>query len=227
METCLVSPCNNPPRRRGYCNAHYQRLLKYGDPEAGQRLRRQRDAECDVKGCSHPVKARGMCSAHYWRATHDKPLNAPVPRKSEVKTCSVDECEMTTSARGLCNKHYRRWRLYGDPTHIPPRPKRGRQKGPGRRWVTNQGYVQIYWPDHPNAHKDGKVLEHHAVMAEHLGRPLESFENVHHKNGVRGDNSIANLELWTVVQPPGRRVADAIEYANQIISLYGGDPSKF
>jgi len=94
----------------------------------------------------------------------------------------------------------------------------------GGRTVSEGGYILVLRPDHPRAHgRPGYVYEHIIVMEGILGRPLGSDEQVHHKNGIKDDNSIDNLELWDRSQPNGGRVSDKIEWALELLKKYDPD----
>lgn len=87
--------------------------------------------------------------------------------------------------------------------------------------MDKSGYIRVLRPGHPMAGSGGYVLEHRLVMAEHLGRELLNSETVHHRNGIRDDNRLENLELWASAHRPGQRVTDLVAWARQIISQYG------
>lgn len=74
----------------------------------------------------------------------------------------------------------------------------------------DQGYVSIAARNHPHTEANRTIKEHRYVMEMHLGRFLESYEHVHHKNGRRDDNRLENLELWRRKprQPYGVRASD-------------------
>lgn len=88
-----------------------------------------------------------------------------------------------------------------------PREERERRVRLGRQ-LTSRGYVLVKRPDHPNARKDGYILEHRVMLEEKIGRLLLPSEQVHHINAIRDDNRQENLELWVISQPAGRRATD-------------------
>src|SRR5512139_3213096 len=64
------------------------------------------------------------------------------------------------------------------------------------RRARDDGYVCVRIPGHPFASQStGEVLEHRLVMEKTIGRFLYPSEDVHHKNRLRNDNRIQNLEL--------------------------------
>lgn len=67
----------------------------------------------------------------------------------------------------------------------------------GGRFRNDRGYILIYNKDHPRPVARGYVYEHILVVENILGRYLLLDEHVHHKNGVRDDNRIENLEILT------------------------------
>jgi len=71
----------------------------------------------------------------------------------------------------------------------------------GGRLQHKSGYIKI-WLSPENLFYSmtdckGYLFEHRLVMAQHLNRCLQSWEIINHKNGVKNDNRLENLELTT------------------------------
>lgn len=167
-----------------------------------------------VDGCNEIAHSTNRCAYHYQEA-----FRAGVRVHGKADPCSVDGCERPVRSKSLCSVHYARMRIHGT-TELPDRVARPVKVRAAKTRQGPSGYMFARRIGHPNANKNGWMHEHRAVMSDHLGRPLLPMENVHHINGVRSDNRIENLELWTRSQPAGQRVADKILWAVELLQQY-------
>lgn len=137
------------------------------------------------------------------------------PDKSPKKRCKIFRCNSYAVSKGCCENHYREILKFGK---IRQDSERRAKRGSGH--LKKDGYVVIRNP------RGGQTFVHRLVMEKHLGRPLLKSENVHHINGIKNDNRIENLELWTKAQPSGQRLEDKLKWAEEFLTLYGYTVNK-
>lgn len=83
LDTCSIDTCLNPPLARGWCNKHYQRWYKHGDPLtvlSPSQVRVSKPKNCAVEGCGPAsTLTRGYCSGHHYRLQkYGDPLATPL-----------------------------------------------------------------------------------------------------------------------------------------------------
>lgn len=100
-QVCSIDGCDRASYARGWCNPHWQRWKRSGDPGLAEIQKHLKSHTCSVPDCDNQSHARDICAAHYrqWAKLQDH------------KPCSTEGCDRPLKAKGLCNSHYERERL--------------------------------------------------------------------------------------------------------------------
>jgi hypothetical protein len=153
------------------------------------------------------------CSREFHTGLGDRHKRCSVCRLGPKVNCACGKLMKANSKRcGACNR-------------LETAARTGSLNGnwKGGKTYHKKGYVMRSCPGHPRATQNSSyVFEHILVMEEYLGRYLLPGENVHHKYGVRDDNRLEVLELWTTPQPSGIRASDAVVWAREVLARYDG-----
>lgn len=103
------------------------------------------------------------------------------PQNLHCRSCALEIARQTYSMNYTCQCHWN-WK--------------------GGKAFDRAGYVLIRVSPNdffaPMRNSSGYVREHRLVMAKHLGRCLQFWEKVHHKDGIKYNNSFSNLSLTTM-----------------------------
>lgn len=190
---CSIKGCDSEDKklRRGWCESHYGRWKRHGDPLVVARGRRPQpeppaDAPdayvrfmngaraCSVQDCPGVAESRGMCLGHFrqWRKT-----------TYSLKLCKLPACGFDVLAHDMCRRHYSSWYRHGTP-YAPVRSRARKGERPHRVYVRAQfGLSKADVEDMKAAQNNLCAICGRAFERTGMGRP--ALDHCHETNRLR------------------------------------------
>ena len=113
QKICKVEDCDRKRQALGYCNLHYQRFLRHGDPLTITK-NTEHGGKCSIESCNNKYKSNGFCDKHYWRwRENGDPLKTLRVHSYKDMSCCIKDCTDKPKSNNLCSKHYQRKNIYG------------------------------------------------------------------------------------------------------------------
>lgn len=129
MNACSVMGCTRTHWGHGYCQAHYTRVRRQGDPQSHVPVQTKmaNGEQCSAPRCDKKPHALTLCKGHHsrlkrWGNVRPEVRIAP---SRVLDPCTVPDCSARHYAKGYCRLHWRRVSETGqaDLTVRAPQPK--------------------------------------------------------------------------------------------------------
>lgn len=174
MSVCKIDECESPARTRGWCQPHYAKWWRYGNPE---RYTPPVIDYCTMEGCGAAHVARGFCNAHWkrWRTYGD-----PTVVQSGPRTDPAEFFERNTEPRGVCLAWTGRLNANGYGTM-----KRDQRSVLAHRYAWERANGEIP----KGAHIDHVCHNPGCVKVDHL-RIVTAAQNARHRKGANAGRAL-------------------------------------
>ena len=193
-EKCSVLGCERLRKgKKNYCHAHSLQFKRYGKIISTELQHTNKNKKCTAPGCTRDAFCKSLCKAHDEQIrNHGRILVTALKESRKGKVCKLQGCATyPVKGLGLCERHYEQFKKYGEIISIDR--MYAEKIGNGMR--QSGGYIYLYRPDHPRAIREGWVKRANIVWEENTGHVVSKPEIIHHKNEIRDDDSVGNLDL--------------------------------
>lgn len=105
MNVCSVVDCFRNVFGYGYCEKHYYRFKKWGDPLKTKNFKNH-NGICSIENCNEKFYSKGYCQFHKQQIDKKGKISPKKIRLPHSDYCKIDGCNNPYRAKGYCNTHY-------------------------------------------------------------------------------------------------------------------------